>query len=73
MRINDDTMELWNQGEMFVVVKMASHVYPVKLEVIPPKGALAAYTELTRKELVEHLGRSQWLQQLVVERVPQQL
>ena len=42
---------------MFIVVKMASHIYPVKLEVIPPKGALAAYTEPTCEELVERLRK----------------
>ena len=59
VRISNDAMELWDQnGDLFVNVEMTNHVYPIRLNVIPPKAALAAWitgddnTKPTHGELV---------------------
>jgi len=55
-------MELRDRdGDLFANIAKANNVYPVRLNVIPPKAGFAAWTtegeDLTHEELVEHLGK----------------
>ena len=58
----DGTMELRDQdGDLFANIARANNVYPVKLDVIPPKARFAAWTtegeDSTHEELVKGLGK----------------